>query len=246
MRQNAKDIATYVEMFVDDSMTGLNPYILQGKLNNEYISGNQNKKINPRSLRIEDKKFDPSIYTEKKTFNRLLSIYLTRFGILTDNMPIPGIIPNGYSSKAIEDANNCNTFIPKFMNDCNFKRLYERVIMWTDIYGISWFKTGIDWSAGDEICTIENTKIGDKIGTLHLKEGRSFISFCPIHEVFVDSYNIETMDDVNELVHRRVFPVEYIKSRWGFEAEKEEINDSRISMYPRYSNFGMANGGSIE
>lgn len=246
MRQLAKDIATYIEMFVDDSMSGLNPYILQGKLNNEYISGNQNKKINARHLTIEEKKPDPNIYTEKKIFNRLLPIYLTRYGILSQNMPIPGIIPTGYSSKEIEDANNCNVFIPKYMNDCNFKDTYKKIIKWSDIYGISWIKTGIDWSAGDTIATIENTEVGGKKGTLTIKEGRSFLCFCPIHEVFVDSYYVESMDDVNELVHRRVFPIDYIRKRWGIEAEKESISDAKLSTYPRYSNFGLANGGTIE
>ena len=246
MRGNEKDIATYIKMFVDDSMAQLNPYILQGKLNNEYISGNQNKKINVRHLKIEEKKPDPQVYTEKKIFNRILPIYLTRYGILTRNMPIPGIIPTGYSSKDIEDANNVNIFVPKFMNDVGYKNIYKKIIKWTDIYGISWVKTGIDWSAGDEIAAIPNTKIGNTIGTLHLKEGRTFLTFCPIHEIFVDSYYIETMEDINELVHRRVFPIEYIRKRWGFEAEKESINDAKLSTYPRYSNFGLAQAGTIE
>lgn len=246
MRGNVKDIATYIKMFVDDSITELNPYLLQGKLNNEYISGNQNKKINIRHLKIEEKKLDPQVYTEKKIFNRILPIYLTRYGILTQNMPIPGIIPTGYSSKEISDCNNCNIFIPKYMNDVGYRNIYKKIIKWTDIYGISWIKTGIDWSQGDVICEIPNTKIGDMTGTLIVKEGKTFTAFCPIHEVFVDSYYVETMDDVNELVHRRVFPVEYIRKRWGFAAEKESINEAKLSTYPRYTNFGMAQAGSIE
>lgn len=246
MRQQAKDIATYIEMFVDDSMTGLNPFILQGKLNNEYISGNQNKKINPRILAIEDKKLDPNLYTEKKVFNRLMPIYLTRYGILSQNMPIPGIIPYNNTSKAVQDSLNCNDFINNFILDINFKELYAKAIKHCDVYGIVWFKTGIDWTDGDVICEIPNTQIGDQKGTLVLKEGRSFITPCPIHEIFVDSYYAETMDDVNELVHRRVFPTEYIKARWGFAAEKESIEDAKLSTYPRYTNFGLTNGGSIE
>lgn len=246
MRQLAKDIATYIKMFVDDSMSGLNPYIIQGKLNNEYIRGRQNKKINVRNLKIEDKQTDPNVYTEKKIFNRLLPIYLTRYGILTQNMPIPGIIPYDNTSKAVQDSMDTNNFIKNFMLDCNYKEIYEKAIKRADVYGIEWFKTGIDWTDGDKIADLENIEIGDNKGTLHIYEGRPFITSVPIHEVFVDSYYIETMDDVNELVHRRVFPCEYIKARWGFEAQKESIEDAKLSTYPRYSNFGMANGGSIE
>lgn len=245
MRQQAKDIATYIKMFVDDSMSGLNPYILQGKLNNEFISGNQNKKINVRNLKIEDKNLDPSVYTEKKIFNRLLPIYLTRYGILTQNMPIPGMIPYDNTSKAVQDSMNVNNFIKSYMLDSNFKELYQKAIKRGDVYGIEWFKTGIDWSDGEVIAEIEAT-IGEQKGIVTLKEGRPFVTPIPIHEVFVDSYYIESMEDVNELVHRRVFPIEFIKKRWGFEAEKESIDDSKLSTYPRYSNFGLTNGGAIE
>ena len=246
MRQNAKDIATYIKMFVDDSMSGLNPYILQGKLNNEYISGNQNKKINSRKLSIEDKALDPNIYVEKKIFNRLLPIYQTRYGLLSQNMPIPGIIPYNNTSKAVQDSLNCNSFLNNYMLDINFKELYQKSLKRCDVYGIEWFKTGIDWSDGETIAEIKDTVIGDQKGTLTIKEGRPFICSCPIYEIFVDSYYVESMNDVNELVHRRVFPVEYIRRRWGFEAEKESIEDAKLSTYPRYSNFGLTNGGTVE
>ena len=75
MRQMAKDIATYIEMFVDESMSSLNPYILQGKLNNEYIAGNQNKKINVRKLNIEPKQIlIISLYFDTLAFLAILSI----------------------------------------------------------------------------------------------------------------------------------------------------------------------------
>lgn len=246
MRQQAKDIATYIKMFVDDSSTGLNPYIAQGKLNNEFICGNQNKKVNKKTLAIEDKNLDPTVYTEKKVFNRLLPIYLTRYGILKQNMPIPGIIPYTNTSKAVQDSNNVNNFIKAFIEDSGFRDLYQKLIKRTDVYGIEWVKTGIDWTEGDEVCTIEGASIGEQKGTIRVHEGRPFITSVPIYEVFVDSYYIESMEDVNELVHRRVFPIEYIKKRWGFEAEKESIDDNRLSTYPRYTNFGLTNGGAIE
>jgi hypothetical protein len=246
MRQMAKDIATYIKMFVDDSSSGLNPYILQGKINNEFISGNQNKKINTVHMKIEDKNLDPTVYTEKKIFNRLLPIYLTRYGILSQNMPIPGIIPYNNTSKAVQDSISVNNFINNFMLDCNFKTMYEKIIKRADVYGIEWIKTGIDWTDGDTIATMPGVSIGDEKGTLTIKEGRPFVTSVPIHEVFVDSYYIESMDDVNELVHRRVFPCEYIQKRWGYKAEKESINDNRLSTYPRYTNFGLTNGGAIE
>lgn len=246
MRQMAKDIATYIKMFVDDSTSGLHPYILQGKLNNEFISGNQNRKINVRRAAIEDKSPDPNLYTEKKIFNRMLPIYLTRYGILTQNMPIPGIIPTSNTSKAVQDSVNTNNFIKSYLNERSFKKMYEKLIKRADVYGVEWIKTGIDWTDGDVICYVNDVQIGEQKGRFTLREGRPFIQSVPIHEVFVDSWYIESMDDVNELVHRRVFPCEYIKKRWGFPATKESIEDAKLSTYPRYTAFGMTNGGAID
>ena len=245
MRQRAKNIQQYIRLFVDESSTELNPFIVQGRLNNEFIRGNQNKKINQRKLTLEDKNPNPQVYTEKKIFNRMLPIYLTRYGILARNMPIPGIIPYNSTSKAAHDSIQTNNFINSFMLDSNFKTKYQKAIKRADVYGLEWFKTGIDWSDGEKICDIEAT-VGDQKGLITLREGRPFITPVPMSEVFIDSYYVETMDDVNELVHRRIFSIDYIRKRWGFEAEKESINTAHLATYPRYSNMGMATAGDIE
>lgn len=246
MRQMAKDIATYIRMFVDDSSSELNKYILEGKINNEFIRGNQRKKVNQNSKSIEDTASDPNVYTEKKVFNRLFPIYLTRYSLLSQNMPIPGIIPYGYTSKDVNDARNVNSFLKEFMESISFKEQYQKIIKQTDVYAGCWVKTGLDWTEGDEIAEVPIETSDGMKGKMTLREGRPFLCVAPIYEVFVDTYYAESIDEVNELVHRRVFPVDYIKKRWGFDAKKESINDAKLSTYPRYSNFGLSNGGAID
>lgn len=243
--RSAQNIQQYIRYFVDDASTQLMPYVAQGKLNNEFIRGRQNRKINPRNLNIEDKVADPAVYTEKKIFNRLLPIYLTRYGILTQNMPIPGIKPQNNSSKLMFDSEETNKFIDNFMADSCFRNIYKKSIKHADVYGIAWFKTGIDWTEGDKICDVE-IKVGETANTMSIYEGRPFVTFVPINEIFVDSVHVESMKDINELVHRRVFPIDYIQKRWGFEAVKESINETKLQSYPRYSNFGIANAGEVE
>jgi len=245
-------IVSYIRSFVEKSSSDLAPYVVAGKLNNEYIRGNQYKKVNSRNLRIEDKPNpNPAIYTERKTFNRMFPIYLTRYGILTQNMPIPGFKSSDSSYKKANDVAKGNAFIRAFLNDASFKnKTYNKSIRSADIYAISWYKTGIDWSDGDDIAEIEievkdpngETKKGKRI----IKEGRCFIDCIPMHEVLVDNYNAETMDDINELVHRRPFSLDYILRRWGFQAKAESISEPKLQSYPRYSNSNYASGGEIE
>lgn len=233
-----QNIQQYIRYFVDDASVHLRPYIAQGKYNNEFIQGRQNKKINLKTMTIDEKQQDPTVYTEKKIFNRILPIYLTRYGILTQNMPLPGIKPISNNTKEIEDSRQINNFINSFVASSNFKQKYQQTIKHADVYGIEWFKTGIDWSDGETIATIEaETGSGTK-GLLTLKEGKPFILPVPIHEIFIDSLHVETMDDVNELVHRRAFHLDYIKKRWGFDAAREDIKETNLPTYPKYDQLG--------
>jgi dGTP triphosphohydrolase len=111
-------ITQYIRYFVDDSAALLRPFIAQGKFNNEFIQGRQNKKINIKTLSIEDKMTDPNLYVEKKVFNKILPIYLTRYGILTQNMPIPGIKPIKNTAEEVENARKVNDFISSYISSC--------------------------------------------------------------------------------------------------------------------------------
>ena len=75
------------------------------------------------------------------------------------------------------------------MADKNFKKDYQKAIKHADVYGIEWFKTGIDWTEGNEICEIETT-IGETKGKMLLREGKAYISAVPMHEIFVDSLHV--------------------------------------------------------
>lgn len=246
MIKKTRSIPTYIKNFVDDSTTHLRPFVAQGKYNNEFIKGRQNKKINNRTLTIEDKNIDPSVYTEKKIFNRVLPIYLTRYGILTANMPIPGLKPISNSAEEVESSRKVNNFIQTFIASSSFKDKYNLAVKHADVYGLEWFKTGIDWSDGAEIAEVEIETGSGETGHMKVKEGKVFVLPVPIHEVFINNWHVESMDEVNELVHRRPFPLEYIKKRWGFDAEKEDITEFNLPTYPKYSDIGYLATTDIE
>lgn len=243
-KDKPKSIAQYIRRFVDNKSVYISPFIVSGNLNTEYIRGNHNKKINPITLNIENKKYNPSVYTERKFFNRILPLYLTRYGILTDNMPIPGFKPSDKTSKRVFDALQGNKFLNNFLTDCNFRNTYEKIVKYADVYGLCWVKTGIDWTQGD---TIEEVEVTSKTenerevykGKLQIKEGRPFIEFCPLEEVIPDTIYAEDMDRVNELVHRRAFPIDVIKKKLNFDAKPEAIDTKFLASYPEYNDTLM-------
>ena len=231
----------HIQAFVRDAELRVRPFVLSGELNKGYIQGYQYKRINERTLAIEGLKNTHGLYLERKIFNRMLPIYLTRYGILSQNQPIVGFKGTDNREETITNAVEGNKFLDTFKKEINFTAKYKKAIQGADIYGLVWFKTGIDWSKGDEILTkdITITKPGDDNfkakGTRTIREGRTFIDVVPMHEVLTDTLAVENMEDINELVHRRMFSLEYIRKRWGFEAKAEDIDPRYFLDTSRYS-----------
>lgn len=236
-------MAQYIKAFTQESAAKLTPFIVAGKYNIEFIKGNQNKYVNTKNLSIEDKKASNSVYLERKVFNRMLPIYLTRFGILSKNMPIPGFKPQDNSAKRQFDAVRGNDFIKNFLLDSDFKKEYNKLISHCDTYALAWIKTGIDWSQGDDIATVDmSVANGDEKekSTYTIKEGRPFIEIVPMYEVFIDNMHAESDEEINELVHRRAFACSYIKRKWGFSAKPEKMDTVSLSSSPKYSDNSFA------
>lgn len=231
----------HIQSFIRDADLRVRPFVLSGELNKGYIQGFQYKRINERTLAIEGLKNIHGLYLERKIFNRMLPIYLTRFGILSQNQPIAGFKGTDNREETVTNAIEGNKFLEAFKKDINFNALYKKAVQESDVYGLVWFKVGIDWSKGDEILTkdITITKPDDDNfkakGTRKICEGRTFIDVIPIHEVLTDSLSVESMNDINELVHRRMFSLEYIRKRWGFEAKAEDIDPRYFIDTSRYS-----------
>lgn len=238
-----KTIAEYIKHLTDRGSIAMAPFITSGNLNAEYIQGRQYKRIDRRTLRLSPVKNDVSVYTEKLIYNRILPIYLTRYGILTNNMPIPGFRPFDNSAKRVNDAINGNSFIKTFLADTEFKAKFNKLIKHADVYGIVWLKTGIDWSKGNPVCSSEmsTTYNEEKTkGTFTLKEGRPFVEVVPCHEVFIDSLHVEDSSEISELVHRKAFSLGYIKRRWGIDAKREDVITSSLTASPEFTQTGFA------
>lgn len=235
-------IVEYVNQFLDASESKLQPFIISGLLNREYLRGNQFKKVNKDRLIIQNKKEDRSVYTERKAFNRMLPIFLTRYGILSSNRPIPGFKAASSFSSSINGVVEGNQYLEEFSKECNFKSKYNEIIKLSENDGIVWVKTGIDWTKGDVI-SVNKMKIKtdgetEEI-TVNIREGRPFIDIVPIHEVFVKSMNISNPDKISELVYRRPFSCDYIEARFGYRPPAEDII-GEISASPYYFDLGFS------
>lgn len=230
-------IVDYVDQFINDSEAKLQPFIVSGILNREYLKGNQNKRVDKRNMLITDKKADPKVYTERKTFNKMLPIYLSRYGILSSNRPIPGFKSTSNSSSTVNGAVEGNNFLNAFSKDIDFKSKYNELVRLSDNDGIAWLKTGIDWAKGDTISKV-TTKLDGKKIDIERKEGRTFIDVIPIHEVLINSYNISSPTKISELVFRRPFSCDFIEKKFGYRPKKENIQGD-LSAHPYYTDLGF-------
>ena len=206
----------------------MRPFIVSAHVNVEYIRGNQNIRVD-KNLNIKKIEQANKIYMERKIFNRMSSIYLSRLGLLSANMPLVGFKQDGSTPGRFIDYTEGNMFVQDLRKDIQFKsKVHNKISAIGDMHGLVWVKTGIDWTAGKKIGTydVKISKDGEPEKKLKqtFYEGRPWVEVCPMDEVFADNYYEEDEDNITELVHRRLFTLDYIKRRWGIEA-KEDLFD---------------------
>lgn len=224
-----QDLVQKVDNLVTRANGQMRPFLVSAYLNVEYIRGNQNIIVD-ENLNIKKRKSNGNTYIERKTFNRMSPIFLARQGLLSSNMPLPGFKQSGTSPGRFIDYTEGNRFLTDFLTDVGFKNnFHNKITVHTDLHGLVWVKTGIDWTAGNLVGEYE-VKI-EQEGKEPLKakqkfyEGRPWLEVCPMDEVFVDDFFNGDMEKVTELVHRRLFTLDYIKARWGIDAKEDSVTE---------------------
>lgn len=238
----------YIDQFIQDAQHKSQPFIISGILNREYLKGAQHKHIDSKTMTITNKEVNPNVYLERKVFNKMLPIYLARYGILSGNRPIPGFKASTNYSLSISGAIDGNNFITAISKEIGYKDKYDQAIKLGDVDGIVWMKVGIDWTKGDLIGTntTTNKETGDKV-EIKIKEGRPFIDVIPIHEVCVDNFSVASPEKINELVYRRPYSCDFIEKRFGYRPPKEDITGN-LTTHPYYIDlgFGMRQSKEME
>lgn len=228
-----RDLCSMIDTFVENSQLKMQPFIISGELSREYIRGNQFKKIDKQNHTIVKKNTPKNLYIEKKVFNRMLPIYLTRNGILTDNKPIPGFKPNPADPRSVNGALIGNRFVNEFFKESDFDEIYKKLIQSADVFPMVFTKTGIDWTKGNKIfegeVDIKNNKTDEVTSSnITLFEGRPYINVLPIYEVFPDAVRVETLKEVRAIVHRRPMHVKDVLRRYGIPVEPQSIDTNWV------------------
>lgn len=216
--------------FVSRSERALQPFKVSGDLNNEYLQGKQHKRINPRTMRVEDKLHkDKGVYRERKIFNKMLPIYQARQSIMSSNRPIIGFKPDHNHPESVNSSLIGNKFIREFNKEKNMSKRFDSMLKHGDIYALVWIKTGIDWSQGDQTFSYDikvkdpQDKSNETKITKNFYEGRPFVDIVPMTDVFPSTLIADSMNDINSLVHRLVMHVDKIKAKYGVSVSGDII-----------------------
>lgn len=231
-KEKDKELCEYIETFVENSKMKMQPFIVVGELNREYIRGNQHRKINPKTHSVVDKQKPKGIYMERKKFNRMLPIYLTRQGIMTDNQPIVGFQPSVGDPRSINGAITGNAFLKELRKQIKIKKIYGKRVKQADLFPLAFAKIGTDYSQGDVLfdgeITVEDTEGNKEKKQVTVHEGRHFVEVLPIYECFPDAIQVESFEEVNEFVHRRPLSVKAIERRYGVVIDPEPIDQNYV------------------
>ncbi len=207
------------------------PFELAWQLNMNFVAGNQYCRISKRGIEKEDKEYG---WQCRDVYNHIAPIYETRLAKLSRVKPKMLVRPVGSDDGDIMSAKVSSKILESCSEKLRLTALMDKATMWSEICGTSFYKISWDKAAG-AILPSQNSE---------LRTGDVRLDVCPPFEIYPDSNTCQTLDEVNSLIHAKVYTVEEIKSIWGADVKGEDVKVFAPGSVAVTGGFGV-NGFSV-
>lgn len=213
-------LASFVNKEYKRRLEERQPFEQKWRMNIAYIEGYQY--LVPGAVGTNQLMEAPALFwwEQRRVFNHIAPNIEVRIARLQKAMQIPKVAPSGNELEDIKRANVSNTLLKEIYYDSAIKRKMASIYQWLEATGTvllksTWNPNGgesvIDPETGEEIC-----------------EGNLDISIVPSFEALPDSpLNVE-MEDVQSLIHARVYHIDDVKEMWGESVTAEIDEVSRV------------------
>lgn len=207
------------------------PFELAWQLNMNFVAGNQYCRISKRGIEKEDKEYG---WQCRDVYNHIAPIYETRLAKLSRVKPKMLVRPVGSDDGDIMSAKVSSKILESCSEKLRLTALMDKATMWSEICGTSFYKISWDKAAG-AVLPSQNSE---------LRTGDVRLDVCPPFEIYPDSNTCQTLDEVNSLIHAKVYTVEEVKSIWGADVKGEDVKVFAPGSVAVTGGFGV-NGFSV-
>ena len=179
-------------------------YELNWRLNLNFLMGNQYCSISPRGDVVQEDKF--FFWQEKQVYNHIVPIVETRISRLLKNNARPTVRPFSNSDADVNSAQLSDKILATLHEKLRMDEVISRAVTWSESCGTSFYK--VTW---------QNSLLGE-MPTQDVE-----VTVCPPFEIYPDSNLCQGLEDVNSLIHARVFSVDDVKRIWGKDVVGESV-----------------------
>ena len=202
------------------------PYEAQWRLNNDFLQGNQNIRVNS----LEDLEQIDGGYSWQmnEVFNHIAPIVESRLAKLVCVRPEMDVVPTSDNSEDIKTASLSRDILRSVYEKLNISQIITKATNWSEIAGTSFYK--VTWN------NCGGKKIYDKEGKI-LFEGEVQVDVVSPYEIYPDSDEHEDIEDCESIIHAKKFSRRAIKNIWGVDVLKKggaENNDDMYVVVERY------------
>ena len=190
-------------------------------LNMNFLSGNQYCDVSPLGGIIgEDKQF---YWQSRRVFNHIAPMVDSRIARLEK-------LHTDLKVKAFSDeegdvkASKLATGILKYVHDrIGFWDTVSRATVWSEACGSVFYKSVWDENGGRQVAVDENN--------VPVYEGEVSVTVVSPFEIYPDSLNAETLDEVQSLIHAQTVTTAYVYEKFGVAvpADKKDTDTAQYS-----------------
>ena len=197
------------------------------QLNMNFLSGNQFCELTARGELVEE---DAEFYWQsQRSFNHIAPTVDTRLARLSKVRPKLTVRPFSDQESDVKTARLASNILKSVSSRLDLDEIISRATLWSETCGTAFYK--IVWNFQD------GKVIGcDELGNAVNEGDVNVIALSPF-EIYPDSLNAESMEELRSIIHAKAVPVMEIREKFGVELSGQNISEFDLAPYSSASGW---------
>lgn len=206
------------------------------KLNMNFLSGNQYCDVSPLGEVLEE---DTTFYWQsKRAFNHIAPLVDARVAKILGKKPVLKVRAFSDEDGDLKASKLATGVLRYAFERIRFNDTLARGTVWSETCGSTFYKIAWNEKGGRQIAENDD---GEPV-----YEGEVEVSVATPFEIFPDKLGVESLEEIESLIHAQAVSVDEIDSKFGVKLQGEDLSDSAVVGYsePTAGKTDVKNGFS--